>query len=117
MAFPQPFRGKIYDSITETIGHTPLVRFRRIVGDAKANVVGKLENLNPLWSVKDRIGVSMIDAAEREGKINKSTTIVEPTSGKTAIALAFPCAAPGYRLIVTMPDTMNPHRPPPLPPF
>jgi len=107
MSFPQPFRGKIYDSITETIGHTPLVRFRRIVGDAKATVVGKLENFNPLWSVKDRIGVSMIEAAEREGKITKDTTIVEPTSGNTGIALAFTCAAKGYKLIVTMPETMS----------
>jgi cysteine synthase A len=107
MSFPQPFRGRIYDSITQTIGHTPLVRFRRIVGDAKATVVGKLENFNPLWSVKDRIGVSMIEAAERDGKINKDTTIVEPTSGNTGIALAFACAAKGYKLIVTMPETMS----------
>src|SRR5262245_45844103 len=107
MAFPQPFRGKIYDDITETIGHTPLVRLRRVVGDAKATVVGKLENFNPLWSVKDRIGVSMIEAAERDGKINKDTVIIEPTSGNTGIALAFTCAARGYRLIVTMPETMS----------
>jgi cysteine synthase A len=107
MAFPQPFRGKVYDDITQTIGHTPLVRLRRVVGDAKATVVGKLENFNPLWSVKDRIGVAMIDAAEREGKINKNTTVVEPTSGNTGIALAFACAARGYKLIVTMPETMS----------
>jgi cysteine synthase len=107
MSFPQPFRGKIYDDITQAIGHTPLVRLRRVLGDCKATVVGKLENLNPLWSVKDRIGVSMIDAAEREGKINKNTTVVEPTSGNTGIALAFTCAARGYRLIVTMPETMS----------
>jgi cysteine synthase A len=107
MAFPQPFRGKIYDDITQTIGHTPLVRLRRVVGDAKATVVGKLENFNPLWSVKDRIGVAMIDSAEREGKINKNTTVVEPTSGNTGIALAFACAARGYKLIVTMPETMS----------
>ncbi len=107
MSFPQPFRGKIYDDITQAIGHTPLVRLRRVVGDCKATIVGKLENLNPLWSVKDRIGVSMIDAAERDGKINKNTTIVEPTSGNTGIALAFTCAARGYRLIVTMPETMS----------
>jgi cysteine synthase A len=107
MAFPQPFRGKIYDDITQTIGNTPLVRLRRVVGDAKATVVGKLENLNPLWSVKDRIGVAMIEAGERDGKINKDTVIIEPTSGNTGIALAFTCAARGYRLIVTMPETMS----------
>src|SRR5207237_5468690 len=107
MAFPQPFRGKIYDDITQTIGNTPLVRLRRVVGDAKATVVGKLENFNPLWSVKDRIGVSMIEAAERDGKITKDTVIIEPTSGNTGIALAFTCAARGYRLIVTMPDSMS----------
>src|SRR3989449_8389314 len=107
MAFPQPFRGKIYDDITQTIGHTPLVRLRRVVGNSKATVVGKLENFNPLWSVKDRIGVSMIDAAERDGKINKTTTIIEPTSGNTGIALAFTCAARGYKLVVTMPETMS----------
>src|SRR5437762_14347797 len=101
------FRGRIYDDITQTIGMTPLVRLRRVVGDAKATVVAKLENLNPLWSVKDRIGVSMIDAAERDGKINKNTTIIEPTSGNTGIALAFTCAARGYKLIVTMPETMS----------
>jgi cysteine synthase A len=110
MAFPQPFRGKIYDDITQTIGHTPLVRLRHVVGDSKATVVAKLENFNPLWSVKDRIGVSMIDAAERDGKIKKDTTIVEPTSGNTGIGLAFACAARGYRLIVTMPDTMSHER-------
>ena len=107
MSFPQPFRGKIYDDITQTIGHTPLVRLRRVVGDVKATVVGKLESFNPLWSVKDRIGVAMISAGEREGKITKDTTIVEPTSGNTGIGLAFTCAARGYRLIVTMPETMS----------
>src|ERR687894_2337344 len=103
----QPFRGRIYDDITQCIGHTPLVRLRRVVGDAKATVVGKLENFNPLWSVKDRIGVAMIDAAERAGKISKDTVIVEPTSGNTGIGLAFTCAARGYRLMVTMPETMS----------
>jgi cysteine synthase A len=107
MSAPLPFRGRIYNDITETIGHTPLVRLRRVIGDAKATVVGKLENFNPLWSVKDRIGVSMISAAEREGQINKNTTIIEPTSGNTGIALAFTCAARGYKLIVTMPETMS----------
>src|SRR3984893_6917902 len=107
MAFPQPFRGKIYDDITQTIGHTPLVRLRRVVGDCKATVAAKLESFNPIWSVKDRIGVSMIDAAERDGKISKNTTIVEPTSGNTGIGLAFTCAARGYKLVVTMPETMS----------
>ncbi len=107
MAFPQPFRGKIYDDITQTIGNTPLVRLRRVVGDSKATVAAKLESFNPIWSVKDRIGVAMIDAAERDGKVTKTTTIIEPTSGNTGIGLAFTCAARGYKLIVTMPETMS----------
>jgi cysteine synthase A len=107
MPVPRQFRGRIYDDITQTIGHTPLVKLRRVVGDAKATVVAKLESFNPLWSVKDRIGVAMIDAAERDGKINKDTTIIEPTSGNTGIGLAFTCAARGYRLVVTMPETMS----------
>ena len=107
MAVQQPFRGKIYDNITECVGHTPLIRLRRVVGDSKATVVAKLENFNPLWSVKDRIGVAMIDAGERDGKILKDTTIIEPTSGNTGIGLAFTCAARGYKLIVTMPETMS----------
>src|SRR5438105_14350359 len=107
MALPQPFRGKIYDDITQCIGHTPLIRLRRVVGDAKGTVLAKMENFNPIWSVKDRIGVAMIDAAERDGKINKDTTIIEPTSGNTGIGLAFTCAARGYKLIVTMPETMS----------
>ena len=101
------FRGKIYNDITETIGNTPLIKLRRVVGDAKATVVGKLENFNPLWSVKDRIGVSMITAGERDGKIKEGTTIIEPTSGNTGIGLAFTCAARGYKLVVTMPETMS----------
>jgi cysteine synthase A len=107
MAFPQPFRGKIYDDITQTIGNTPLIRLRRVVGDCKATVVAKPESFNPLWSVKDRIGVAMIDAAEKEGKIKKDTVIIEPTSGNTGIGLAFTCAARGYKLVVTMPETMS----------
>jgi len=101
------FRGRIYDDITQTIGATPLVRLRRVVGDAKATVVAKMESFNPLWSVKDRIGVAMITAGERDGKIKPGTTIIEPTSGNTGIGLAFTCAARGYKLIVTLPDTMS----------
>jgi cysteine synthase A len=107
MSSTPTFRGRIFDDITQTIGNTPLIRLRRVVGDAKATVVGKMENFNPLWSVKDRIGVSMIDAAERDGKINKETTIIEPTSGNTGIGLAFCCASRGYKLVVTMPETMS----------
>jgi len=100
-------RGHVYDDITQTIGHTPLIRLRRIVGDSKATLVGKLENFNPLWSVKDRIGVAMIDAAEKAGKITKDTMIVEPTSGNTGIGLAFVCAARGYKLAISMPESMS----------
>jgi cysteine synthase A len=107
MTLAQPFRGKIYDDITQTIGHTPLVRLRRVVGDARATVVAKLESFNPLWSVKDRIGVAMIAAAERDGRINKDSTVIEPTSGNTGIGLAFTCAARGYKFIATMPESMS----------
>jgi len=104
---PEGFRGKIYDDITQCVGNTPLIKLRRVVGDAKGIVVGKLENFNPLWSVKDRIGVSMITAAERDGKLKPGGTIVEPTSGNTGIGLAFTAAARGYKLVVTMPESMS----------
>src|SRR5262249_24381802 len=103
-------RGRMYDDITQAIGNTPLIKLRRVVGNAKATVVAKMENFNPLWSVKDRIGVSMIDAGERYGKIAKDTVIIEPTSGNTGIGLAFVCAARGYKLIVTMPESMSTER-------
>jgi len=103
------FRGRVYDSIIETIGATPLVRIHRLAQDAgaKADILGKCEFFNPLASVKDRIGVSMIAAAEEVGRIKPGTVLVEPTSGNTGIALAFVCAAKGYRLILTMPDSMS----------
>lgn len=99
--------GKIYDSITETIGNTPLVRINRMAKDYPAEVVVKLEFFNPIASVKDRIGVAMIEAMEKQGKINADTLIVEPTSGNTGIALAFACAAKGYKLILVMPESMS----------
>ena len=98
---------QIYEEITDCIGKTPLVRLRRVTEGCVANVIAKVENMNPLWSVKDRIGRAMIDAAERDGLINENTTIIEPTSGNTGIALAYVCAARGYRLQVTMPDSMS----------
>src|SRR5215210_735695 len=102
-------RGRIYDSILDTIGATPRVRIRRLAAEAgvKADLLGKCEFFNPLASVKDRIGLAMIEAAEASGHIRPSTVLVEPTSGNTGIALAFACAAKGYRLILTMPESMS----------
>ena len=100
---------KIYDSIDETIGKTPMVRLNRIKKHFKlyGNIIAKLEFFNPLGSVKDRIGLAMIESAEKSGKLNPNATIVEPTSGNTGIALAFICAARGYQLILTMPTSMS----------
>jgi cysteine synthase A len=98
---------RIFSDMGKTIGNTPLVRLNKIAQGLEAEIMAKLEFFNPLGSVKDRIGVSMIEAAEREGRIRRDTLIVEPTSGNTGIALAFVCAAKGYRLCLTMPDTMS----------
>jgi len=102
--------GRLYDNIVDTVGGTPLVKLNRITAGIQATIAIKCEYFNALGSVKDRIGKSMIEAAEREGILNKNTTIVEPTSGNTGIALAFVCAAKGYNLILTMPETMSMER-------
>jgi cysteine synthase len=107
------FRGRVYDSIVDTVGATPLVRLSRLAKahNVTADILGKCEFFNPLASVKDRIGLAMVEAAERAGKIRPGKTVlVEPTSGNTGIALAFVCAAKGYRLILTMPDSMSVER-------
>jgi cysteine synthase len=108
----KPGRGRIFESITDTIGDTPIVRLRRLPQRAgiDANILAKLEFFNPIASVKDRIGVSMIDALEADGTISRDSVLIEPTSGNTGIALAFVAAARGYRLILVMPDSMSVER-------
>ena len=103
------FQG-INEDITSCIGNTPLVQLRRVSEGCVATVLAKMENLNPLWSVKDRIALAMSEAAERDGVIKKDTVIIEPTSGNTGIGLAFVCGARGYRLMVTMPESMSMER-------
>ncbi|MDD2866914.1 MAG: pyridoxal-phosphate dependent enzyme, partial [Candidatus Omnitrophica bacterium] len=98
---------RIYGDITKTIGNTPLVRINKLSAGLESVILAKLESFNPLSSVKDRIGCAMIEAAEKAGRLKKGSVIVEPTSGNTGIALAFAAAAKGYRLILTMPDTMS----------
>src|SRR5438067_6405450 len=102
--------GRIYNDIIETVGRTPLVRLNRVTAGVPATILLKCEFFNPLGSVKDRIGMSMIEAAERNGTLKKETVIIEPTSGNTGIALAFVAAAKGYKLILTMPETMSVER-------
>jgi cysteine synthase len=104
---PRKPENLVYENIVDTMGGTPLVRINRVVPRDGAVVLAKCEFFNPLGSVKDRIGVAMIEAGERDGKIDKETVIVEPTSGNTGIALAFVCAAKGYKLILTMPESMS----------
>ena len=103
-------RNKTFDNIAQAIGDTPMIRINRLVPQGQATVFAKCEFFQPLNSVKDRIGVAMIEAGERDGKVKKDTVIVEPTSGNTGIALAFVCAAKGYKLILTMPESMSVER-------
>ena len=104
---PRKPEGQTYDNVISTMGGTPLIRINRIINPEQAAVLAKCEFFNPLSSVKDRIGVAMIEAAEREGKLDRDTVVVEPTSGNTGIALAFVCAAKGYKLVLTMPESMS----------
>src|SRR5689334_5522049 len=108
----EPGRGRVYDNILETVGNTPLIRLHRIAQEAGcvADVLVKAEFFNPLSSVKDRIALSMVEAAEASGKLKSDSVLVEATSGNTGIALAFVCAAKGYRLILTMPESMSMER-------
>ena len=99
--------GRIYNNIVETVGRTPLVRLNKVTGGVDATIVLKCEFFNPLGSVKDRIGMAMIEDAEKSGVLTKETVIIEPTSGNTGIGLAFTCAARGYKFIATMPETMS----------
>src|SRR6266576_138741 len=99
--------GRIYNNIVETVGRTPLVRLNKVTAGVDATILLKCEFFNPLGSVKDRIGMSMIEDAERRGVLKKDTVIIEPTSGNTGIALAFVAAAKGYKIILTMPETMS----------
>ncbi len=103
-------RPKVLENVLDAVGNTPIVRLRRIVPDGSATVLAKLESFNPMSSVKDRIAKAMIEAAERKGKVNKDTTIIEPTSGNTGIGLAMVCAVKGYKLVLTMPETMTVER-------
>ena len=107
MTTPPLLRGRTYENITETYGNTPLIKLKRVTAGCVASISAKLESFNPLWSVKDRIGVAMLDAAEAAGKLTKDTAVIEATSGNTGIGLAFACAARGYRLIITMPESMS----------
>ena len=102
--------GHIYNNIVETVGRTPLVRLNKVTAGLHATILLKCEFFNPLSSVKDRIGMSMIEDAEKRGVLKSDTIVIEPTSGNTGIALAFVCAAKGYKLILTMPDTMSVER-------
>jgi cysteine synthase A len=103
-------RARVLNNILDAVGNTPMVKLNRIVPEGGATVYAKLESFNPMWSVKDRIAKAMIEAGEKKGKVNKDTTIIEPTSGNTGIGLAMVCAVKGYKLVLTMPETMTVER-------